>query len=293
MATYNCGAYIGAAVASVLAQTYSNLELHIVDDGSTDQTVEAIAGYLDDPRVHYHRQANAGQTSAKNRGIRESRGEFIAFCDADDCWLPTKLAVELPRFATNERLGVVYSRSARMDERGARLASDRSDEPRYWSGRVTSELFKVNFIPFGTAVVRRRCLQELGPFDERYRMGIDWELWLRISLAYEFEFVDEETYVYRVWPGQMSRNWRGRYEHAFRIMQEFLARHPGTIAPGTVREAWAHCYSQRARLRLFISGEYVNALRDIGRALWIKPTYPMAWRMLPVLLLAATGARRS
>ena len=124
-------------------------------------------------------------------------------------------------------------------------------------------------------------------------MGIDWELWLRISIDYLFEFVDDETYIYRVWPGQMSRNWRGQYDHAFRIMREFLAHHPGVVAPQTVREAWAHCYAQRARLRLFISGEYGHALQDIARAIWIKPTYTVAWRMLPVVVLAATGARRS
>ena len=292
IATYNCRQYLGQAIGSVLRQTYQHLELHVVDDGSTDGTKEEVGRFLTDTRVRYHYQPNAGQTVAKNHGIRKSRGEFVAFCDADDIWLPEKLAAQVPRFADDERLGVVYSRAALIDERGVPVEPDRSDEPEYRSGRVTADLFKLNFVPFGTAVVRRRCLDELGAFDERYFMSIDWELWLRISLHYDFLFVDTETYVYRVWPGQMSKNWSGRYEHAFRIMREFLARHPGVIDVATEAEAWAHSYTQRARLRTFISGEYGPAIFDVVRALRIKPSYRYAWRTFPVIALAAAGLRR-
>lgn len=293
LATYNCREYIGQAIESILSQTYSNLELHVVDDGSTDGTREEVERFFRDPRFHYHYQANAGQTVAKNHGIRRSRGEFIGFCDADDVWLPEKLALQMPAFGEHAQLGVVYSRAALFDAQGAPVEPDRSDEPTYHSGRVTSELFKINFIPFGTAVVRRRCLEQVGGFDEQYRMSIDWELWLRISLHYEFLFVDVETYAYRVWAGQMSRNWRGRYEHAFRIMREFLAHHPGVIDERTETEAWAHSYTQRARLRTFISHEYVRALGDVCRALRVKPTYRFAWRTVPVIALAAAGLRKS
>lgn len=291
MATYKCRPYIGQAIGSVLAQTYTNLELHVIDDGSTDGTAEEVAPFLSDSRVRYHYQANGGQTVAKNAGIRQSRGEFIAFCDADDLWLPHKLALQVPRFARDERVGVVYTRSGRMDAQGVRLPIDESDAPSCPSGHVTEDLFRTNFVPFGTAVIRRRCLDELGLFDERYRMGIDWELWLRVSVEYTFEFLDSETYVYRVWPGQMSSNWRGRYEHAFRIMREFIGRHPMTVGPDVVREAWSHSYMQRARLRSAISGEHSQALGDVARALRCHPTSRLAWKTLPAVVLAAAGVR--
>lgn len=293
IATYNCRQYLATAIESVLSQTYPNLELHIVDDGSIDGTEREVSVFLRDPRVRYHHQPNAGQTVAKNHGIRKSRGEFVGFCDADDMWLPNKLELQLSRFAGNERLGVVYTRAAIMDENGAHVSRDTSDDPDYRSGRVTSDLFKINFVPFGTALVRRRCLDELGAFDERYGMGIDWELWLRLSLHYEFLFVDAETYVHRVWPGQMSKNWRGRYEHAFRIMEEFLALHPEAITAATEREAWAHSYTQRARFRSLRSREYGPALRDLARALWMRPTSRIAWRTLSLVVLTAAGVRRS
>lgn len=292
MASYNCEAYIAEAIRSVLAQTYRQLELHVVDDGSTDGTARAVAPFLKDPRVHYHFQPNAGQTVAKNTGIRHSRGEFVAFCDADDVWLPHKLAVQVPRFAAGRRIGVVYSRTGRMDAEGRRVAIDRADEPLRPSGRVTRDLFRINFVPFGTAIVRRRCLDECGAFDEQYRMGIDWELWLRISVAYDFAFVDDETAVYRVWPGQMSNNWTGRYEHAFRIMRDFVSAHPEAVSPADVRRAWAHSYAQRARLRCAASAEYAPAIRDTLRALGLQPTSRLAWKTLPAVALAAAGVRR-
>lgn len=292
IATYNCGQYVGQAVESVLAQTYPLVELHVVDDGSTDATAEQLAPFLGDRRVHYHYQSNAGQTSAKNYGIRCSRGEFIAFCDADDMWLPEKLELQMPQFAANDKVGVVYSRAAIMDERGARLAADPTDEPARPSGNVTDELFRTNFVPFGTAVIRRRCLETVGVFNEQYRMGIDWDLWLRTSVRYQFQFVDKDTYVYRRWSGQMSRNWQGRYEYAFRIMNDFLARHPGVVAPAIVTEAFAHSYTQRARLRTLLSGEYWPALGDLGRALRLKPAYGITWRTLSFVVLTAAGLRR-
>jgi glycosyltransferase involved in cell wall biosynthesis len=291
MASYNCGQFISQAIQSVLSQHWTDLELHVVDDGSTDGTRQVVEPFLKDPRVHYHFQRNAGQTSAKNAGIRKSRGEFVAFCDADDRWLPHKLSVQLPRFLGDDRIGVVYSRMASIDEHGRQLPSDRADEPARPSGHVTAPLFCVNFVPFGTAVVRRRCLDELGPFDERYRMGIDWELWLRLSVRYDFSFVDDETAEYRVWSGQMSTNWRGRYEHAFRIMREFVDRHPDAVSPATVRQALAHSYAQRARLRSAAAADYGHALRDVGRALRLQPTSRFAWKTLPAVVLAATGVR--
>jgi glycosyltransferase involved in cell wall biosynthesis len=293
IATYNCRQYVCHAIASVLKQTYVWFELHVVDDGSTDGTAEAVAPFLEDRRVHYHYQPNAGHANAKNHGVRLCRGEFVAFCDADDMWLPDKLALQVSRFAGNDRLGVVYTRTALMNEHGALLPRDPSDEPVYPSGRVTADLFKINFVPFGTALVRRRCFDEVGLFDPRHGTSIDWEMWLRISLHYDFLFLDGETYVYRLWGGQMSQDWRRLYDHAFCIMQEFLAHHPDAIEAEAVRDAWAHSYTQRARRRSVISGEYAGALRDVTRALRIRPMSRVAWKTLSKIALDASGLRKT
>lgn len=290
IATYNCAEYLGQAIDSVLGQTYRNLEVHVVDDGSTDDTPAVLSRYASDPRVCCHEQPNAGQTRAKNRGIVASRGAFVAFCDADDLWLPGKLAAQIPAFAGNERIGVVYSREAPISPTGERLQPTRRTP--YVSGRITEALFNSNVVPFGTAVVRRSCFEKMGVFDERYLMGIDWELWLRLSVRYEFVFVDELTYLYRIWPGQMSNNWRGRYEAAFQIMRTFLAEHPDAVSPPAVREAWADCYVMRARLRAAYSGEYGPAFADLARALRYRPGSIDAWKSLGAVLSTAMGKPR-
>jgi len=288
IATYNMAQYIRQAIESVLNQTYSDLDVHVVDDGSTDDT-RAVVATIDDPRVHYHWQCNAGQTRAKNLGIQRSNGKFIAFCDADDCWTPHKLAVQMPQFEGRDRVGVVYAKRCQVMVDGRQVPEEQGD---FHSGKITEQLFKDNFITFGTAVVRRRCLEELGAFDETYRMGIDWELWLRISTQYEFCFVDEVTYMYRIWPGQMSSNWRGRYEHAFRIMEAFLQKHPGLLSAAVVNEAYAHSYASRGRLRAIVDGDYSNGMKDAMTALRRDVGYFPAWKLLVRIMLLATGLSR-
>jgi glycosyltransferase involved in cell wall biosynthesis len=289
VATYNMARYIADAIASILAQTMDDLDVHVIDDGSIDGTREQVARFAADARVHYYRQDNTGQTRAKNRGIHCSRGALIAFCDADDMWRKDKLERQCALFDAGASVGVVYSRSVKLLESGDEVEAR---EPVHCpSGSVTAELFKYNFVPFGTAVVRRDCFDRCGAFDERYRMGIDWELWLRLSMQYEFRFLDAVTHVYRVWPGQMSSNWEGRYEHCFRIMNDFLSRHPHAVPRHVVREAWAHSYVERARVRCLQAGEYSRAVLDVMRALRYKPAYLRAWKSLGRISLTAAGVR--
>jgi glycosyltransferase involved in cell wall biosynthesis len=277
IATYNTAAHVGEAVRSVLAQTLSDLELVIVDDGSTDDTASVLAEFLADGRVRCVRQENRGQAAAKNRGLRESRAPIVGFCDADDYWHPRKLEWQLPAFEAPE-VGVVYSRERRFRD------GPNGREPvlylpeRCHVGRVTEPLFVENFVPFGTALVRRELLERWGAFDEQYRMSIDWELWLRLSLHCEFYFVDEVTYFYRIWDQQMSSDWRGRYRDVVRIMDAFLASQPHAVSPATVRRAWAHTFTHRARARAMKDGQHLLGLRDSVLAVMRDPAYREGWR---------------
>lgn len=276
IATYNMGRYLAEAVNSVLAQPDVDLEVVVVDDGSTDDTLEVMTAFAADPRVRLIAQENRGQPRAKNAGIRASRGRFIAFCDADDYWLPDKLALQLPLFERNPRIGVVCSGTLALHEDGEVRSHPHAPLQR---GRILEALFLRNLIPFGTAVVRRECLEQVGLFDESIAMGIDWDLWLRVAVDWEFDFTPEPTYVYRIWDGQMSKNWRGRYEHAFRIMANFLASHPGRVPPGVVATAYADTYTNLAAEELNHVG--VGAcLGTLGKALRHRGTFWPAWRLL-------------
>jgi glycosyltransferase involved in cell wall biosynthesis len=293
IATYNMAQFIGDAIDSVLGQTLRDLEIHVVDDGSTDNTRAVVESYMIDPRVRYHWQPNQGQTRAKNYGVSVAIAPFVAFCDADDRWTADKLVLQLPAFDAEGRVAVVYGRSRRVAADGNSIEIQRGETHLLPSGVVTEALFVSNFIPFGTAIVRRACLSAVGAFDETYRMGIDWELWLRLSTRYEFRFVDAVVYLYRVWPGQMSNDWRGRYEHAFRIMASFLENYPKQIPRDVARLAYAGCYTQRARLRSELERDLLGALADLGRALSYSPFQVTAWKSIGRVLLNAVWPRRS
>ncbi|WP_372985200.1 glycosyltransferase family 2 protein [Marinobacter sp.] len=243
IATYNMGQYLPDAVESVLNQHWKNLEVIVVDDGSEDNTAESISRFNDDARFRYVRTANQGQPKAKNRGLAESKGEFIGFCDADDLWHPDKLKLQMPLFKDSS-VGVVYSEVSYIDELG--MLIDKPKPYYRYSGKVTNHLVIKNFIPFGTALIRRACMTKDGVFDESLPMGIDWDLWLRYSLNWEFKYNPEKTYAYRLWSGQMSHNYRGRYDNAIKILTKFLMKYPDAIPGSVISRAWADIYVCRA-----------------------------------------------
>jgi glycosyltransferase involved in cell wall biosynthesis len=275
VAAYNMGDYVREAIDSVLAQQGVDLEVVVIDDGSTDDTATVLAEFNDDDRVRVIRQENQGQPRAKNAGLRACRGRLIAFCDADDYWLPDKLALQLPLFERDPRVGVVYSTILILPADGDPYAPPHD----MYRGDVLDKLFVHNLVPFGTAVVRRECLEEAGGFDERIPMGIDWDLWLRIATRWHFDFVPEPTYAYRIWPGQMSHNWQGRYDCALKIMQRFLETHPGRIPASVVDTAYADTYTSLAGAHFEHTG-VAASVRHVGSALRYRPTYWPAWRLL-------------
>ena len=189
IASYNMGHYLVHAVQSVLSQSYPNVEVQIVDDGSTDDTAKLVRQWQSDPRVRVHTQPNAGQARAKNIGVSLSRGRFVAFLDADDLWLPGKLRVRWSCSGVAE-VGVVYSDYQCMDGEGRPLAKGLTRMRRGW---VSGALLIENFVCYSAGVVRRECLERSGCFDETLGMGIDYDLWLRLSAHYQFDFVREPT----------------------------------------------------------------------------------------------------
>lgn len=277
IATYNMGHYLPQAVQSVLGQSYGNVDVQIVDDGSTDDTPAIVGRWDNHPRVCVHRQTNGGQARAKNQGVALSRGPFVAFLDADDVWLPQKLARQMPLFQGRPEVGVVYSDYECMDGEGRPLPKGPTHMHR---GRISGALLVENFVSFPTAVVRRECLERHGVFDETLGMGIDYDLWLRLSAHYQFDFIADPTVRYRIWAGQMSKNYRKRYESGIRIMQNFLDNNPGAVNRAVARRAWAHTYTGRGNSTLWQEKNRRAAFEDYLRALSFRPTYWPAWRSM-------------
>ena len=275
--SYNMAQFLPQAVDSALGQSYLNLEVLIVDDGSTDNTTEVVRRWEGDSRVRVHRQSNGGLSNARNSGIALSYAPFIALLDADDSWVPEKLSRQMPLFQGRPEIGVVYSGYQRIDERGQGLPTGPTSMHRGWvSGRLLIE----NFVPASSVVVRRECFERFGRFDEALRTGEDYDMWLRLSAHYQFDFVAERTMRYRIWGGQMSKDYRARYETGIRTMQRFLDNNPGAVDRSVVRRAWAHTYTGRGNVTLWRGQDRLNALRDYLLALSFRPGYWPAWRAI-------------
>lgn len=243
---YNYGKYIAGCLQSVLAQTFKDFEIILVDDGSTDNTNEEIQPYLSDHRLSYIQQENSGQARAKNVGVKNASGKFIAFLDADDLWDVAKLEKQMALFSS-EKIGIVYSRARFIDADGRDLdyqVTGKYLQPR--RGNVTEFLLMDNFIPFSSSIVRRDCLLSLGAFDESLKMGIDWDLWLRQSTRYHFDFVDEPLLIYRLGhPGQMSKNVEERQRCSDQILNGFIQKYSNFVTKRALRRARAYTYLNR------------------------------------------------
>lgn len=282
IATYNMGQYLPKAVDSILQQTWNNLEVIVVDDGSTDNTPDVMQRYSNDSRVNFIRNPNQGQPKAKNCGINNTKGDFIAFCDADDFWEKNKLEIQMPLFA-NPKVGVVYSEVSFIDENNNPFTKNQH-EVRH-SGKITDQMLIENFVPFGTSVIRRKCIDNNGIFDEEFRMGIDWDLWLRYSLDWEFMYAPEKTYVYRVWSGQMSNNYRGRYDHAKRILTKFANQHSQKLNGASIRKAWADMYVREAVVYAKNEKLFFMPLKNIVCGITMDPFKLHGWKALVKLLI--------
>lgn len=200
---YNGSKYLREAIDGVLRQTYKPLELVIVDDGSTDDSPQIIASYQGRARVL--RQANQGVARARNAGIRAARGEWIAFLDQDDWWLPEKVAKQVELAGANGQVGLVHTDVEHYDDVSgryvARFNPNRSD---LLVGRCYDRLLLGNAVFNCTVLVRKSVLDEVGGFNEGMPGNTvqDFDLWLRVAKRSTFAYVPDKLAVYRLHPAQ-------------------------------------------------------------------------------------------
>lgn len=186
--TYNSAATAGRAIASVLAQTFGDLEVIVIDEASKDD-IEGVVGGFTDPRLHLHRWIeNTGLPGARNKGIRLAKGEVVGFLDSDDEWYPRKLERQLALLDADARVGVVYC-GIDFAEDGEVIGTRR---PRH-RGRVLGAILGQNVVGnASTFLIRRRLFDEAGLFNERLRtFGEDWDLLIRLARVSDFDFCEE------------------------------------------------------------------------------------------------------
>ncbi|WGS18262.1 MULTISPECIES: glycosyltransferase family 2 protein [unclassified Bradyrhizobium] len=232
---FNAEATIDETLCSVRSQSHERLEIIVVDDGSTDDTVAVAERHADrDPRITIIRQDNAGVAAARNAGWQAARAEFIAFIDADDLWAPGKIERQLQAMIDGgEKTGLVYSWYAWIDAKSR--VSVKSD-PVFHAGDVLDYLFESNFIGNGSsAMVRREALIAARGFESGLRASgaqgcEDLLFYCRVAESYHFAVVPEYEIGYRYLPNNMSSDMTRMFRSWMLVADEMAARHPDRIA---------------------------------------------------------------
>ncbi|MFQ4140939.1 glycosyltransferase family A protein [Chlorogloeopsis sp. ULAP02] len=199
---YNAMNYLPETVDSVLRQTFTDFEVLIIDDGSSDQIVQWVCE-LKDPQVKLISQENQGVSIARNTGIAHSQGEYVAFLDADDLWTPTKLEKQVICLDQNPSVGLVHTWMVLIDCKGkssGRVMTSNAE------GNAWKQLLEKNMVACSSVMVRRCCLQTVGGFEPNLNFAEDWDMWIRFSSHYPFAVIKEPLYYYRQVPNSLSKN---------------------------------------------------------------------------------------
>jgi glycosyltransferase involved in cell wall biosynthesis len=209
----------------VLAQTYKDFEIIVVDDGSRDRTRGVLEPYIARGQIRYIYQENRGIAGARNAGIRAATGDLIAFLDADDKWVPEKLERQVKIFEAHPSIGLIHSNSQRFIDGGSLLPPNRAnltdDEIDLHSGNIFAPfLLRKIYISCLTVMVKRECFNKAGFFDENpiLKGFDDFDMWLRILRHYEARYIHAPLALYRIRVNNFSKNTvHMRNAHAYAL----------------------------------------------------------------------------
>lgn len=208
MPAYNAARFVRASIDAVLSQSHSNVELIVINDGSSDETPNILAEYSD--KIIAINIDNSGVSAARNIGIANAKGEWLAFCDADDIWFKDKLAQQLGSINDNVWS---YTDSFYFGEDypyadDSPTNTKRSDLSNLYSGKVFEHLILENFITTSSLLIKKSVLEKFGGFDKNLSSMEDWSLWLNIATEYPIALVPQTLLKYRVYSGSTSRKAR-------------------------------------------------------------------------------------
>jgi glycosyltransferase involved in cell wall biosynthesis len=279
-------ATVEQAVRSVEVQTIfeSVEEIIVVNDGSRDGSevvLDRLAGEIEKLRII--KTPGLGQSAARNRAVREARGEFIAILDGDDFWMPEKLERQVSAFARSEKIGLVYGDFvdfSRDDASDGRLVTVRRFHPEN-SHHLRDYFVHDGPIMPSTFVVRRSVFDDVGLFDETFRIGEDTEFCLRVAEKWRFCHVPGAFTFKRRHPHQLSTRLDAFLPNSARVTQHFASRHPDLGSLAGRRMARAHA---KVGVDCAMKGERRNALRHDLAAIRLAPLYWRSWANLLLLL---------
>lgn len=299
MPVYNVEAFVAEAIDSVLAQTFKDFELVIVDDGGNDRSLDICSAY-EDRRIRIVRQANRGLAGARNTGIAAARGEFVALLDSDDRWLPEKLALHVIHLENNPDIGVSYSPSRFIDMAGNPMRLKQNPK---LQDVTPADIFCRNPVGNGSAAVIRRSALEMVAFrhphdfgracwfDESLRQSEDIEMWLRMAVAGKVRFagIAPALTEYRIGSAGLSSQVLRQYESWMVVLQRLQGYAPDFAAEHADRaRAYQLRYLARRSIQLGDAGMAVTLLREAA-ASSLKPLFEEPVRSLGTAFAALAG----
>jgi hypothetical protein len=267
--SYNLARLVPQAIQSVLDQTYTDFEVLVVDDGSQDNTREVIQSF-DDARVQYIYQENRGLSGARNTGIQQAQGEFLAFLDADDTFFPNKLAGQVAALDRQPEVGLVAGGYWLVDENNQPL-----QEKRNWEHTPTlaveTWLFGCPFI-VNAVLARREWVVRVGGFDPALRRVEDRDLWLRLAYAgCPMAWVPAIVCAYRMHLGQMVRAGSSQKNVSLQVMEKFFAQPDLPVQYSALRERVYAAVQFEGACREYASGEFSLAPYSLEKAIQEQP----------------------
>lgn len=290
--TYNYAHFVGDAIQSVLGQTFPDWELIVVDDGSTDNTADVVASFQDS-RIRYIYQDNRGNAAARNTALKLARGEYIAFLDADDLWLPQKLERQveaLDKLAPTT--GIIYTDlyiHQEGEETPAHRLLENRDPPR---GNMFRQLVRREWklmsplIPTSTVLARQEVFDRVGPFDEGLLGHVDWEMWVRIAAVYDIDVVPEPLAVYRHHGQNIHKDVPLMFESGRKSLRKVLENYSlrpddrRALLRSLARQYYGYALDQLAK------GRRRNGVWALCNSLRLQPTFRRYYPNALLLLIS-------
>lgn len=268
---YNSQAYISQALQSIRGQTFTDWEILVIDDGSTDLTLQTAKA--SNVPFRYFSQAHRGPGAARNMGIKESLGEWVAFLDADDVWLPTKLADQFQAVDQCSGVGAVYC-DAYLKEND-KVLERKSDQVQLPSGDIALQvLLDPRIICTSTLLFRKALWSKVGMFDESSPISEDWEWFVRLACHTPIIDVSEPLVNYRLHAGNTHRNLDLNLPHARRMLKKAIFSFESIKGklPAELRRRLWHTFFQTYGIAYLFAWRPAKALPFFVRAMLCSPT---------------------
>jgi len=257
---YNNAKATVKTVESVLNQSYKNIEIIVVDDGSTDNTAGLLKTYADSGKIKYVYKDNAGACSTRNVGIGLASGEYIGLLDCDDLYLPEKVELSVKFFDSNPDCGFVHSAAYFIDDND-KILREFSHRLSSMSKSMAKDLLLRDFICNSTVVLRKSCFDKVGLFDEEIFTPGDWDMWLRLAENYKAGYIDKPLVSYRVSSSYNLNHIDQVQKEELMVLKKRFSRNK-TIGPQLQNRALSNLY-YRCALSYILVGKFEEAKKEL------------------------------